>query len=159
MYMNDELHPADDRPAPRATTDRQRVLVVDDDAAMRRLNTEVLLCYGYAVDTADSGESAWDALQLNRYDLMVTDNGMPKMTGVQLLQKLHDSGQELPTIMATGTSPDAEFAEFPWLRPAIVLLKPYGFEELVTAVKSVLLEVAHAHGQMAPPPNWQTRAH
>ncbi len=50
---------------------------------------------------------------------------MPKVTGVELLQKLHDARLALPVIMATGTIPEAEFARYPWLRPNATLLKPY----------------------------------
>ena len=146
---------ADARSPRHEVNPRQRILVVDDDAPMRRLNTEVLMCYGYAVDTAVDGSDAWDVLQHSHYDLLLTDNGMPKMTGVQLLEKLHDSGLELPTIMATGTAPTEEFARAPWLEPAILLLKPYTYDELLAAVKKVLLSNAGVHGVIAPPPNWQ----
>ena len=45
---------------------------------MLRLNTEVLRCHGYDVDAAGDGAIAWDAIQENNYDLMVTDHSMPK---------------------------------------------------------------------------------
>jgi DNA-binding NtrC family response regulator len=162
--MNDielELPPArplaDGRVSDHEQNPRQRILVVDDDAAMRRLNAEVLILYGYAVDTAVDGSEAWDALQINHYDLLITDNGMPKVTGIELLEKLHDSSQELPTIMATGTAPVEEFARAPWLQPAVLLLKPYTFDELLRAVKNVLQQSSSAHGENAPPPNWQSQ--
>src|ERR1039457_4461243 len=53
---------------------RQRILVVEDDPDIRRLNTEVLSYFGYQVDAAEDGEAAWDALRQNNYDLIVTDN-------------------------------------------------------------------------------------
>jgi DNA-binding response OmpR family regulator len=148
---------ADGRLSHREANHRQRILVVDDEAMMRRLHSEVLTCYGYVVDTAVDGAEAWDALQVNHYDLLLTDNGMPKVTGVELLQKLHESAQELPTIMATGTAPTEQFARRPWLHPAIILVKPYTFDELLTAVGNVLQASAGAHGEITPPPNWQSQ--
>ena len=65
-----------------------RILVVDDDEAFRRLNTEVLNCSGYQVDAAEDGAVGWEAIQANRYDLLITDNSMPKLTGVELVKKL-----------------------------------------------------------------------
>jgi DNA-binding response OmpR family regulator len=116
----------------------QRILVVDDDGDMRRLNTEVLVSYGYEVDGAEDGAVAWDALQLNDYDLIVTDNRMPKVTGVELLKKMRAARMALPVIMATGVLPLDEFARYPWLKPAATLVSPYSTGELLGKVKEVL---------------------
>lgn len=142
-------------PFQREPTLRQRILVVEDDATIRQLNTEVLAYSGYQVDAAEDGAAAWDALQLHDYDLMVTDNQMPKVTGVELIRKLQDARMNLPVIMATGTLPDAEFARHRCLQPAVTLLKPYTFDELVNAVKEVLRATSDALQEIAPPPNWQ----
>jgi DNA-binding response OmpR family regulator len=131
--------------------DRQRILVVEDDADIRRLNTEILIYSGYQVDAAESGLAAWYALQLNHYDLMITDNNMPKLTGVQLLQKMHASGMEMPVIMATGTLPSLEFSNE--LLQTTLLLKPYSYDELLKTVKNVLY--ANRQGAATPPPDWQ----
>ena len=139
----------------RQPNPRQRILVVEDDPAIRRVNTEVLIYSGYQVDTAEDGEAAWDALQLINYDLLVTDNDMPRVTGVELLQKILAANLTLPIIMATGILPDEEFTRYPWLQPNITLLKPYTFDELLDAVKEVLRVTSDAHNEVAPPPNWR----
>jgi len=131
--------------------DRQRILVVEDDANIRRLNTEILIYSGYQVDAAESGLAAWYALQLNHYDLIVTDNNMPKLTGVELLQKMHENGIEIPVIMATGTLPSLEYSNE--LLQTTLLLKPYSYEELLKTVKNILY--ANRQGAAAPPPDWQ----
>ncbi len=95
---------------------------------------------GYHVDTAEDGAFAWEALGTSRYDLMITDNNMPNLTGMELLKKLYASRMAMPFIMATGKLPEEEFARYPWLRPAATLLKPYTVEELLGAVKKVLRE-------------------
>jgi DNA-binding response OmpR family regulator len=143
-------------PAPRRPKLRQRVLVVEDDQIMRRLNTEVLTCSGYEVDSAVDGADAWCALQLENYDLIVTDNQMPNLSGVGLLQKLHAARQGLPVIMATGTFPQDELDRHPWLKIDATLLKPYTYAELIRTVKTVLRAYTDASGEVAPPPNWQT---
>jgi len=120
------------------SNDRPRILVVEDDSVLRRLNAEVLICSGYQVDAADSGATAWDALQVNDYDLMITDNNMPQVSGVELIGKMHAAGLAIPVIMATGTFPTAEFTKSPWLRPVCLLLKPYSMDALLSAVKDVV---------------------
>jgi DNA-binding response OmpR family regulator len=132
---------------------RQRILVVEDDADIRRLNTEVLMHSGYHVDAAEDGAAAWDALQLNKYDLMSTDQHMPKVSGVELLHKIHDSCMALPVIMATGILPTWEFASHPWIIPAKMLLKPYTSEKLLATVKNVLCATASVRVDIVPPPN------
>ena len=56
---------------------------------------------------------------------MVTDNEMPKVTGVDLLKKLHAARMAVPVIMATGALPVDEFTRYPWLQPAAMLIKPW----------------------------------
>ena len=50
----------------------RRILVVDDDSDVRRLNTEVLIHFGYHVDAAEDGAAAWETLQLKNYDLIIS---------------------------------------------------------------------------------------
>jgi DNA-binding response OmpR family regulator len=119
------------------TNPPQRILVVEDDRDMLYLNTEMLIRSGYQVDAAVNGAVAWDALQLNSYDLLITDHNMPELSGVELLKNLHAARMDLPVIMATGTLPE-EFDRYPWLRPAATLLKPYTVEELLRTVTKVL---------------------
>ena len=117
---------------------RHHILVVEDDEDIRRLNNEVLSSFGYKVDTAADGAIAWDVLQLNRYDLLVTDNSMPKVSGVELLLKLHAAHIALPVILATGTIPTEKLRSHPWLQIDATLLKPYTPEELLASVRKVL---------------------
>ena len=117
---------------------RPRILTVDDDPDIRELNTEFLVWSGYDVDTASGGVAAWKALQRNVYDLVITDNQMPDMTGVELLKKLHIHRLRIPAIMATGTLPALETFKEHLFQP-VILLKPYALDDLLMLVKNVLL--------------------
>ena len=130
-----------------------RILVVDDDAEIRRMTAAMLLGAGFAVHIASDGAAAWDALQLHRYDLMVTDNSMPKVTGMELLQMLHGAGMVLPVIMATGLLPQEEFIRAPLLRPAVTLLKPYSHSQLLATVNALVRGAASNGEQIEPMPN------
>ena len=115
-----------------------RILVVEDERDLRQITAEVLIDAGYQVDVAEDGAAAWDALQLSQYDLLITDQLMPKLSGVELLKKIHAARMTLPVIMATGYLPTWEFALHTWLQPVKMLLKPYSFEKLLGMVKNVL---------------------
>jgi DNA-binding response OmpR family regulator len=129
-------------PLQSQTNPPDHILVVEDDNFFRRLNAAVLAQSGYEVDTAEDGAAAWQALNTDSYDLLITDNRMPKVSGVDLLKKLRAARMVLPVIMATGTLPKEEFARYPWLQPAATLLKPYTSEDMLRTVKRVLREAA-----------------
>jgi two-component system OmpR family response regulator len=150
MIKNEISHLNGKRPA-------HRILVVEDDDDIRCLNTEVLIQSGYQVDAAEDGAAGWEALQLNNYDLLVTDNNMPKVSGVELLMRLHAARMALPVIMATGTLPKKDFTRYPWLQPAVTLPKPYTVDELLGTVKEVLHATSGVHADIAPPPNRQSQ--
>ncbi|MGZ4964370.1 MAG: response regulator transcription factor, partial [Limisphaerales bacterium] len=103
----------------------RHILVVEDDIYILHLNLKGLAKAGYKVAAAHNGEVAWAALQVFTYDLVVTDNCMPNMSGVELLQKMRDAHINPPIMMATGALPENEFAAKPWLRPIAILIKPY----------------------------------
>jgi two-component system, OmpR family, response regulator len=115
-----------------------RILLVEDDAAVCRLNADVLASVGYAVDTAQDGESGWAALQTGRYDLLVTDNTMPGMTGLELIKKVRSEDIPMSVILASGTVPAEELTRIPWLQVNALLPKPYTIRELLRTVNQVL---------------------
>ena len=120
------------------TSSPPRILVVEDDVDLRRLNTEVLTRSGYHVDAAEDGAAGWEALREGDYDLLITDNGMPRLTGVGLLKKLRAARMVLPVIMATAALPAHVFAQSPWLVPDATLLKPFTSDELLGTVEKIL---------------------
>jgi CheY-like chemotaxis protein len=117
-----------------------RILVVEDDENLRELNAGALVQSGYAVDVAEDGAAAWEAVHAKRYDLLITDNHMPRLTGIELLKRLRSARMELPVIMATTTPPTAELAQNPWLEPVATLAKPYATDQLLETVKHILRE-------------------
>lgn len=98
-----------------------RILVVEDDEFIRQLTTQSLGLCGYQVTTAEDGLAGWHALNADVFDLMITDNNMPRLTGIGLLKKLRAARMGLPVIMATGVLPEEEFEKNPWLKPAALV--------------------------------------
>jgi two-component system alkaline phosphatase synthesis response regulator PhoP len=127
-----------------------RILVVEDESDLRQLNAEVLMDSGYQVDVAGDGTVAWAALQQNHYDLLVTDQFVPKLSGVELLKKIHAARLPLPVIMVTSVLPTWEFALNPHLQAATMLHKPYTIAKLLGMVKNVLYATAGINGELAP---------
>jgi DNA-binding response OmpR family regulator len=115
-----------------------RILVVEDDASIRQLTTEMLILSGYRVDSASDGAAGWKALQAERYDLLITDNFMPKLTGIEMVKKLQSARMQLPVIMATALFPQEESIRHPWLGSITTLLKPCRAAELLSTVRKIL---------------------
>jgi CheY-like chemotaxis protein len=116
----------------------RRILVVDDDPDTRQLSVDVLACSNYEVAAAVDGAEGWEALQAKHFDLVVTDNKMPRMTGVELIEKLRFIRLPLPIIMATSQLPTLVFERKPWLLPDATLQRPFSNDDLLAAVKKVL---------------------
>jgi len=132
-------------PSPSHSKHNHRILVVEDDGNIRGYVSQALSRSGYDVDSAEDGQAAWETLERNCYDLMITDNHMPRVTGVELLKKMHAARIALPVIMATGTVPINEFDLYPWIQPTATLLKPYTAKELLLTVEQVLSKTLVTH--------------
>ena len=117
----------------------QRVLLVDDDAAVLLVTGEMLRALGYETTTAQNAERAL-AIMSNpdtgtQVDLVVTDNSMPGMDGNALARKLRAQRPNLPIVMLTG------LMEVEPAAPGVInlhLMKPVGLQELERAIGGLL---------------------
>lgn len=105
---------------------------------IRQLSTGVLVRSGYQVDAAEDGEAGWEALHANNYDLLITDNNMPRLSGLELVKKLRSARMTLPVILASGGLPIKEPHWNQRLQPAATLLKPFSPDQLLETAKEVL---------------------
>jgi two-component system sensor histidine kinase and response regulator WspE len=83
--------------------DRRRILVVDDSITVREVERQLLLRRGYLVDVAVDGREGYSALRAGRYDLLVTDVDMPRMTGIELIRAVRQEARfaDLPIIIVS----------------------------------------------------------
>jgi DNA-binding response OmpR family regulator len=139
--VQDKISPAGEpagAPGPRPAHSPRRILVVDDNRDTRQLSFDVLAVSGYDVAAVKDGAAGWEALQSGHYDLAITDNTMPKMTGLEMIEKLRSARMAIPVIMATRSLPLDEIARKPWLKPDAMLQWPFSNDDLLAAVKNLL---------------------
>ncbi len=86
------------------TTEQERILVVDDEEAVRNLLQRILEAAGYAVTTVANGQEALYKLSLGEAKVMLLDVKMPGMSGIEVLQKLADEGSNYCVIMITAVT-------------------------------------------------------
>jgi DNA-binding response OmpR family regulator len=120
------------------TNPPQRILVVEDEPDMRQLDAEVLRQSGFKVDTADNGLAALQALEIEHYDLLIVEDEMALVTGLELVRKLHLDQQMVPVILVLGAVPTALLGRNPWPQIQAILVKPYTVAELFKTVDEVL---------------------
>jgi DNA-binding response OmpR family regulator len=119
---------------------KRKILVVDDEKNIRVLFRDELEDAGYEVDVAASGQEALEKIDASVPDLLVLDIRMPDMTGIEVLEKVRETHQDLPVIMCTAvqglkddfTIWDAEVLAY--------LTKPVDLDELREKVREALGE-------------------
>lgn len=114
------------------------ILVVDDEPDTRHHTVDLLTKAGYEVVSANDGAAGLDELQTWDFDLVITDNVMPRMTGIEMMAKLYACRLLPSVIMATGQVPTHEFTSKPWLTPNATLQRPFSDEDLLATVRRVL---------------------
>jgi DNA-binding response OmpR family regulator len=139
------------------THQAHRILVVEDEPDIRQLDSEVLIKSGYQVDTAENGVAAMQTLNADHYDLVIVEEEMAMMPGLELVKEMRSEEIMVPVILVLGTMPKEELKMNPWPQIQATLLKPYTVTELFRTVKEVLLAVGtDTYFRFAPPSNWQS---
>jgi len=115
---------------------RELILVVDDEAAIRRSVSLALERNNYRVVVAADGREAEILFHANRghVRLLITDIMMPGLNGVALIQRLRAAEPHLPVIAASGLHDDKRLTELTALGVTSILAKPFCTEEVLTAV-------------------------
>ena len=81
-----------------------RILIVEDELDLQEAIADGLRIDGYAVDTCDNGEDAYELLYVENYDLVVLDLNLPKMDGLEVLSKIRDEKPELKVLILSARS-------------------------------------------------------
>lgn len=115
-----------------------RILIADDDECLRELLVRKLSKDGYYVTAAADGEEAWDDLEHARFDLLVTDNEMPRLTGVGLIERIRHADMTIPVVLASGSFSLEQARRRPELHVAAVLNKPFTLQDLSEVVRNAL---------------------
>jgi len=115
-----------------------RILVVDDDPALREIAAEFLSAHGYQVSTAGSGEEALSKLERGAVELLLTDDGLGEMRGVELIARAAERGLLRGTacVLMTGLLP----SRVP--HGTLVLEKPFETSCLLDMVAAATWESA-----------------
>ncbi|MGB3699081.1 MAG: response regulator transcription factor [Gordonia sp. (in: high G+C Gram-positive bacteria)] len=115
-----------------------RILVVDDDRAVRESLRRSLSFNGYTVETAGDGLEALEKVIADRPDLMVLDVMMPRLDGLEVCRRLRSAGDDLPILVLTARDSVSERVSGLDAGADDYLPKPFALEELLARLRSLL---------------------
>ncbi len=115
----------------------ERVLVVDDEAQIRRALRTALTGHGYRVEVADDGDAALQALASQVPDVLVLDLVMPGVDGFEVLRQTR-TWSNLPIVVLSARGDERDKVQALDLGADDYLTKPFGMEELLARLRAVL---------------------
>ena len=128
------------------------ILCVEDEADLRADICEELVAAGYKVDEAGNGQEAQELLQANRYDLVLCDITMPKMSGLELLRQVRQMPglADLPFVFLTALAGRRDIIAGKEAGVDDYLTKPIDFDLMLITIAARLDQVARIKGAMRP---------
>jgi len=132
-----------------AATIQLRVLIVDDEPAIRRFLRTSLSAQGYHVVEAEDGEPALDALRRGPMDVLILDLGLPGIDGFEVIRQLRELGSTIPIIVLSSRTDERGKVAALDLGADDYLTKPFGVDELHARVRAALRPRLQQQGERA----------
>ena len=111
-----------------------RILVIDDDLEIRKLINKILVSYGHIVEMATNGKDGINIFRKNPFDLVITDLGMPVISGWDVAAKAKNKKAGLPVILVTGWGAEYESKDLTEAGIDAILNKPFRLDELIKII-------------------------
>ena len=119
-----------------------KILVVDDDPAVRESLRRSLIFNGYTIVLAADGEEALDKVQSERPDMVILDVMMPKFDGLEVCRELRSQGDDIPILLLTARDSVSERVAGLDAGADDYLTKPFALEELLARTRSLVRRAA-----------------
>lgn len=126
----------------------ERILIVDDEPAIRRFLRTALEAENYQVEEAESGNEALNLLKGRPFGVIVLDLGLPDMDGIALLESLRESGSTVPVIVLSSRTDEAGKVKALDLGADDYVTKPFGVEELLARLRAAVRHRYQSQGEL-----------
>lgn len=120
--------------------EKNKIMVVDDEDALRTVLSGELMSEGYDVQTASDGDEAISTLQKENFDLVLLDIHMPRLSGFEVLKFVKQKHPKTKVVMLTGFADLKNAIESKKLGAEDFVSKPYDLVDLLTTIERVLSE-------------------
>ncbi|MFH1075045.1 MAG: response regulator [Candidatus Firestonebacteria bacterium] len=112
-----------------------KILVVDDEKGIRELLELELGLQGYFVATALNGQEAIEKIKKEKFDIVLCDIKMPKVTGIQVLKESKKHNPDIPVIIMTGYGEEANYNDSIRFGASGFISKPFHIDEVIASVE------------------------
>jgi two-component system KDP operon response regulator KdpE len=124
-----------------------RILVIDDEPAIRRFLRTSLSAQNYSVLEAEDGESGLAMLQRNAIDVLVLDLGLPGIDGLEVLKRMREGGSSVPVIVLSSRDDEKGKVAALDLGADDYVTKPFGMEELLARIRAAVRHRLQQEGE------------
>ena len=124
-----------------------RVLVVDDEPAIRRFLRTSLGAQGYRVSEAEEGQAALDAMRRGAPEVLVLDLGLPGIDGFEVIRQLRAAGSAVPIIVLSSRTDETGKVKALDLGADDYVTKPFGIDELLARIRAALRHRLQQQGE------------
>jgi len=124
-----------------------RILVVDDEPAIRRFLKTSLSAQGYIVSEAADGSAALAALKREPLDVLVLDLGLPGIDGFEVIRDLREAGSALPIIVLSVRADEAGKVKALDMGADDYVTKPFGIDELLARIRAAMRHRLQQEGE------------
>jgi two-component system KDP operon response regulator KdpE len=124
-----------------------RVLVIDDEPAIRRFLRTSLSAQGYSVLEAEDGENGLAMLGRNSLDAVVLDLGLPGMSGLDVLKKIRESGSSVPVVVLSSRTDETGKVTALDMGADDYVTKPFGMDELLARIRAAVRHRLQQEGE------------
>jgi len=124
-----------------------KVLVVDDEPAIRRFLRTSLTAQGYLVTEAENGTAALENLRRAPIDILVLDLGLPDINGLDIIERVRGQGSTVPIIVLSSRTDETGKVKALDLGADDYVTKPFGIDELLARIRAALRHRLQQEGE------------
>jgi two-component system, OmpR family, KDP operon response regulator KdpE len=124
-----------------------KVLVVDDEPAIRRFLRTSLTAQGYLVSEAENGATALEQLRRSSPEILVLDLGLPDIDGFDIIERLRGQGSAIPIVVLSSRSDETGKVKALDLGADDYVTKPFGIDELLARIRTAVRHRLQEEGE------------
>ncbi len=125
----------------------KRLLLIEDEKALRDQLLEILGRHGYETDACSDGMQGLNIAEKNQYDIAVIDLGLPKVSGIEIIEKIRQDGKEYPVLILTARGDWKDKVDGLSAGADDYLVKPFHVQELLARLEAL---IRRASGKFKP---------
>lgn len=114
------------------------ILIVEDEKDVRDVMAEMIAMFGYHVTVHSNGAEAWKDIAANKYDLIITDLGLPGLDGGELIIMMRRNGIKIPALIIAGVDSESSGIDLKKIQNCLYIQKPFRIEDLKNKIYELL---------------------